>query len=116
VSSAWRKADSDWEQPERPRGADAGRSREPTQRRRARKEGRWDDNGSPPAPTAELTSPPGLSVRTLEVGHWTADCRYFVLDLPTHNGRAALPPDFDTQRALAGQRHRLMHRDGEGSN
>ena len=35
-----------------------------------------------PAPPAEPASPPDFSVRTLELGHWTADGRYFVWTPP----------------------------------
>jgi hypothetical protein len=62
--------------------SDAGRSHEATARRRARKAYHWDDNGSPPALPAESTGPPDFTVRTLELGHWTADGRYFVWSPP----------------------------------
>jgi hypothetical protein len=94
--SAWRKScASEWAapEPERPRGADNGRSREATARRRARKVERWDDNGSPPAPPAEPSAPPDFSVRTLELGHWTADGRYFVWNPPRPKFEEQSPRD-----------------------
>jgi hypothetical protein len=69
VSSAFRKAltfsGETWSptpEPERPRGADAGRSTEATRRRRERKRGRWvDAGGSTPTIRAPPTPKPAES-------------------------------------------------------
>jgi hypothetical protein len=126
--SAWRRSGSsasDWipepEQPERPRGADAGRSPEATARRRARKEERREEFVPPmgrirPSPPAEPTSPPDFSVRTVDGCSWDFEGRYCRWNLPTHSGRPALGPDADFQRMLTAQRDRIMQRGGEGSN
>jgi hypothetical protein len=103
------------------------RSPEAIERRRLERRDRWVTPHQPPVVSvkppclppapAEPSSPPDFSVRTLELGHWTADGRYFVWNLPTHNGRPALGPDADFQKIMSGQRDRIMRQgDGEGSN
>jgi hypothetical protein len=84
----------DWPAPEPERLGRAGpRSPEALARRRARKADRWDDNGSPSAPPAEPSPPPNFSVRTLELGHWTADGRYFVWNPPKARFEEQSPRD-----------------------
>jgi hypothetical protein len=102
--------------PERPRGADAGRSVAATARIRARKAERRDDNGWP-APPAEPSAPPDFGVRTPDACAWDANGRYSRWHLPTHSGRPAWGPDTDFQKMLLGQRDKIMRQgDGEGSN
>jgi hypothetical protein len=68
------------------------RSPEAIERRRLERRDRWVKPHQPPVVSvtppclppapAEPTSPPDFSVRTLELGHWTADGRYFVWNPP----------------------------------
>jgi hypothetical protein len=84
----------DWPAPEPERLGRAGpRSLEALARQRARKADRRDDNGLPSAPPAEPTSPPDFSVRTLELGHWSADGRYFVWNPPRPKFEEQAPRD-----------------------
>jgi hypothetical protein len=77
----------DWPAPEPERlGRSGPRSLEALARRRAR---RMRDAASP----AEPISPPDFSVRTLELGHWSADGRYFVWNPPRPKFEEQAPRD-----------------------
>jgi hypothetical protein len=96
MGSAFRKAlafsgESSWSptlEPERPRGADAGRSPEATRRRRERKQ---RDGWSAPAVRAvePAPAPPDFEIRLPDACAW-GDGRYMRWLLPTCNGRDGL--------------------------
>jgi hypothetical protein len=80
-------------EPERPRGADLGRSVEATRRRRERKlRNVWADQPAravEPAP-AEPSAPPDFTIRLPDSCSWGVDGRYARWLLPTHSGKDGL--------------------------
>jgi hypothetical protein len=94
-------------EPERPRGADAGRSPEATARRRARKlRNVWADQPAravDPAPP-ETQGPPDFGIRTPEACSWGE--RYCRWMLPTHSGKDGLSYREVMEIQLAAKRRR----------
>jgi hypothetical protein len=127
MGSAFRKALSfsgeSWTptpEPERPRGADAGRSPEATRRRRERKlrnvigqpESAMGIPITPhmPAP-AEPPAPPYFEIRTPDACTWGIDGRYCRWLLPTHSGKDGLSYKEVMEIQLAAKRRRENEQD-----
>jgi hypothetical protein len=120
VSSAARAAPvsnpADW-LPSPNRRRDDHRSQDALARRRHLRSDYEPVRTQPPLPPPpSQPAGPDYGVRTVDGAAWDLGGRYCRWTLPTHSGRPALPSDFDAQKALSGQRYRLMQRDGEGSN
>jgi hypothetical protein len=116
MGSAWRKGYSgmsteEWlppADPERPRGADAGRSPEATRRRRERKQ--RDVWSAQPARAVELApaeppAPPDFTIRLPDSCSW-GDGRYARWLLPTHSGKDGLSYKEVMEIQLAAKRRR----------
>ena len=121
MGSAFRKALSfsgeSWTptpEPERPRGADAGRSPEATRRRRERKlRNVWADQPARAVETAtaEPSAPPDFEIRTPDACTWGIDGRYCRWLLPTHNGRDGLSYREVMEIQLTAKRRRESEQD-----